>query len=320
MHHWDLYWQTTHSLNSFVDHHSTGYKDEVEQFWLSCFSQHYSTGKILDIATGNGSLAVAAQRYLDQHGLQDEVWATDAADINPVRHFSSQPELVALLQKINFYPKVQTEQLPFLADYFSLAVSQFGFEYAQVMPAFQQVFRVLKPGGRFQAIVHHANSFISEDTDNSLKLLDMVLVQLTLTQDACSVLEYAEQKIKQAVMLKTDAHFSALNQQLIAKVQQFYQHCINSNNEAWFNAFAADFIPLLTNLQTGAFIKMTALEQSLVSYRLRLAEQKDCCWSESQVQQLKTQLSASEWQQVQIEPFYTSEGLYGWALSMVKAG
>lgn len=320
MHHWDLYWQTTHSLNSFVDHHSTGYKDEVEQFWLACFSQHYSTGKILDIATGNGSLAVAAQRYLDHHGLQDEVCATDAADINPVRHFSSQPELVALLQKINFYPKVQTEQLPFLAEYFSLAVSQFGFEYAQVMPAFQQVFRVLKPGGRFQAIVHHANSFISEDTDNSLKLLDMALAQLTLTQDACVVLEYAEQKIKQAVMLKADAHFSALNQQLIAKVQQFYQHCINSNNEAWFNAFAADFIPLLTNLQPGALLKMKALEQSLVSYKLRLAEQKDCCWSESKVQQLKAQLPELEWQQVQIEPFYTSEGLYGWALSMIKAG
>lgn len=320
MHHWDLYWQTTHSLNSFVDHHSTGYKDEVEQFWLACFSQQDSIAKILDIATGNGALAVAALNYLDQHRLQGQVYATDAADINPVRHFASQPELVTLLQKINFHPKAPTEQLPFAAGYFNVAVSQFGFEYAQVMPAFQEVFRVLKPAGRFQAIVHHESSFISQDTDNSLALLDRALEQLALTQDAAAVLEYAEQSIKQGVILKADTYFSALNQALIAKVQQFYQHCSTTGNDAWFNAFAADFIPLLTNLQPGALLKMTALEQSLVSYKLRLTEQKDCRWSESQVQQLKSQLSALHWQKVQIEPFYTAEGLYGWALSMTKAG
>lgn len=319
MKHWEHYWQTTQSLNSFVDNNSDGYKDEIANFWNATFNTLKGEQKVLDIATGNGALAFAVQQFSDQHDLSLTVCASDAAAIDPVMHFSNQTELLHTLKKISFFPQAQTETLPFSAESFDLLVSQFGFEYSDPALALSAVNRVLKPGGRFVALVHHADSFISVDSDNCLHLLEYVLDQNHLVAEAIKALAYAEQRMALGVQLKADPVFQQMNSALIRAFQNFQKHCITQQNEAWYNAFAEEFVPALLELRPGCARKMASFEYSLRSQQQRLIEQNKSRWSESTVDQIRNLVVPSLWREVDIRPFYTAEGLYSWQLSMVKS-
>lgn len=318
MKHWEHYWQTAQSLNSFVDKHSDGYKDEIDNFWKATFNALNVKQRVLDIATGNGALAFAVQQYSDQHDLSLTVCASDAAAINPVIHFSNKTELLFTLKKISFFPLARTETLPFSAGSFDLLMSQFGFEYSDQELAFNEVNRVLISGGRFVALVHHADSFISVDSDNSLQLLHYVLDQKHLVAEAIKALEYAEKQMALGVQLKADLVFQQMNSALILAFQDFRQHCIAQQNEAWYNAFAEEFVPALLELRSGCACKMKNFEYSLQSHQQRLIEQNRCRWSVSEVNQIISLVCPSLWLEVDIKPFYTAEGLYSWQLSMVK--
>lgn len=123
----------------------------IERGWAAFFGRLPSGAAVLDLATGNGYLALLALRAADRAGKTFQVHGADYAAIDPPR---AVPGLAAELARIEFHPRVACEKLMFAADTFDAVVSQHGIEYADTGAAIREAARVLKPGGKARFLVH----------------------------------------------------------------------------------------------------------------------------------------------------------------------
>ena len=109
---------------------------------LLCHAEQYLAGsstRVLDIGCGTGRLL----ELLGQRHPDTVLTGLDLAP-NMLRQAAERlPEAVSLVQG-------DAEQLPFTADTFSLVLSSSTFQWLdQLVPCFEEVFRVLKPEGNF---------------------------------------------------------------------------------------------------------------------------------------------------------------------------
>ena len=79
--------------------------------------------------------------------------------------------------RIRILPNTAMENLPFQDAMFDSAVSQFGFEYADIDRASREVARVLRPGGSFSFLVHHSDARIVTDSVSHRKALEAICGQ-----------------------------------------------------------------------------------------------------------------------------------------------
>ena len=75
---------------------------------------------------------------------------------------------------IDIYPNTRMENLPFASTSFDAAVSQFGFEYASVEQASNELARVLRPGAPISFLVHHSEARIASDSVSHRRALEAI--------------------------------------------------------------------------------------------------------------------------------------------------
>jgi ubiquinone/menaquinone biosynthesis C-methylase UbiE len=128
--------------------------------------------RLLDLATGNGFVALNCQtRALDRQ-IDLQVEAVDAADIKPKTLLNESSDHAS---KVNFQGGVQLENLPFEDQSFTAVVSQFGFEYADEEQAIPEISRVLVMNGQLRLIIHAQHGAISRDIHKRVQRLEAVL-------------------------------------------------------------------------------------------------------------------------------------------------
>ena len=162
--HWEQYYRTG-ALATGPMGSDGGYDLEVRQAWVDFFSPLPEAARILDVGTGNGAVALVAAETGAALGRRWEIHATDLAQIDPLRFV---PEGSRRLAGIEFHADVATERLPFEAGSFDAVSGQYALEYSEEAAALAEVGRVLKPGGRAQFIVHHADSVLVRNAHESL--------------------------------------------------------------------------------------------------------------------------------------------------------
>ncbi len=170
--HWENYYRGGGALATCPMGPGTGYTLEMREVWLAFFSDLPDGSQVLDVGTGNGVVALFAKEAAGAAGRHYEIHGTDLAQIDPVRDVR---EGATLFAGIRFHPRVPTERLPFGPEAFVAVSGQYALEYTQIDAALREVFRVLKPGGRVQFIVHHADSVLVRNAHESLRQSDLVL-------------------------------------------------------------------------------------------------------------------------------------------------
>jgi ubiquinone/menaquinone biosynthesis C-methylase UbiE len=169
MEHWNEYWTTSNSVHSFSEgQYSKGYDGELRSIWNAVFNSLPKSAQGIDIGCGNGGLALLAV----QSGNNFDMYGCDAANIMPLASVDTTQEHFKMLPQITFCPNMKAEDLSFEDNHFDFALSQFGIEYSDLNLSIPQVLRVLKPGGRFIAMLHHKNSFVTENSKIGLKVLN----------------------------------------------------------------------------------------------------------------------------------------------------
>ncbi|MFD2166300.1 class I SAM-dependent methyltransferase [Thalassotalea euphylliae] len=141
---WSTYWQTQ-KTHSFMANEAD--QTLLDNLWQSWMENIHSEGRILDLATGNGAAIASMLPKVKDHKFV----GVDYADIDLPTH-----------ESIEFSGNTDITALPFADDSFQGITSQFGFEYADKVKAFEELVRVLVAGGHFQLVVHHAGSAILE--------------------------------------------------------------------------------------------------------------------------------------------------------------
>lgn len=175
--HWSRFWKQGY-ITTFGASLAHNYDGPVRAFWTGVFEELPPATRILDIATGNGAVATLAVQLGDAAGKAFEVAGSDIAKIHPA--VQSDPATERLRSRVDFHSHAPCESLPFEADSFDLAVSQFGFEYSDTDEALREMRRVLSPEGRFVAICHHADSGLIRDSRRELEVYRAALDEFDL--------------------------------------------------------------------------------------------------------------------------------------------
>jgi ubiquinone/menaquinone biosynthesis C-methylase UbiE len=171
---WSEYWSQGY-LTSFGQDIKNNYTGKLKNSWLDFRSTLHNNVSILDIGTGNGALLELIQ---NQDNLSFNCTGIDSAQIN---------EKVSKQISGNFISNVKAEELPFDDAEFDVVISQFALEYSDLNKSIIELFRVLKPGGRFQFVCHEQDSDIVKPNvqilDAALRVEQNVLPTLTCLVD-----------------------------------------------------------------------------------------------------------------------------------------
>ena len=190
-----------------------GYDLELRAAWVEFFSTLPASASILDIGTGNGAVPLIAKQAAQAQGFTWGIHGADLARIDPVRDVA---DGARRFEGITFHPGVPAEKMPFDDASFDAVTGHYALEYCKTPQALAELFRVLKPGGDGQFIIHHADSALILSARQSLAECDLVLRETKLyrrlhklvtmeqvtpgsTDHATTELRNAIQAIKQAL-------------------------------------------------------------------------------------------------------------------------
>ena len=156
---WSEYWRKG-TITTFHGRFGQNYDGKVRDYWHGILDRLPPSAKIVDLATGNGAVALIAAQHGRRHAKQFEITAVDYAEINPTTRFSKAP-FAEDLRGIRFLSNTSIEATGLPDHACDLAMSQFGIEYADADAAVAEIARLLKPGNAvFAAMLHHADSAI----------------------------------------------------------------------------------------------------------------------------------------------------------------
>ena len=171
---WDLFWSYDR-LSSFGTGVGAGnYGEPIGAGWRAFFASLPAGASVLDIATGNGAIAVMA---LDA-GDALQVTGADLAAIAPQAFVSKSK---GQLGKIRFLARTPAEKMPLADSSFDAVVSQYGIEYSALARSVPEAVRVLAPGGRLRFACHAAEGNVAADTRRAVEDADFLLDEVDAT-------------------------------------------------------------------------------------------------------------------------------------------
>lgn len=292
---WSAYWQHS-TITSFHGHFQHNYDGAIKQFWNGVFEGLPDGASILDLATGNGALAILAQQYSMEYDKGFRVTGIDAAEIKPAEYLADQAELADSLAHIRFISNTVIEDTGLPAGDYQLVMSQFGFEYAQMNPACGEVNRLLAPGrGVFAAMMHHEGSAVLQQAREALRQVNHC--------NNSGLLEVAAQLVGLQEALRQNGALSEKELEKAKRLQQSLGQGLSRlrnfagemQDPAHLMLFSGSLMKIFDRRLAGSLSvedRMAALQQLRKDsdiYKLRMNDLTAAALTDSQLQQLQQQ-------------------------------
>jgi ubiquinone/menaquinone biosynthesis C-methylase UbiE len=182
---WTKVWSQGY-MTSCVGAFEDNYEGPICVLWEAFFAGLSPGARVLDVATGNGAVALIAAQTSRDRGLDLEIHGIDLADIDPPANV---PLHSSLLETIHFHPRTPVEDTGFEDAFFHGVTSQYGLEYTDLDAAMPELFRVLAPGGMACFVVHHADSVVARASRAELADAQLLL-ESDLFGHAQALMEY----------------------------------------------------------------------------------------------------------------------------------
>jgi ubiquinone/menaquinone biosynthesis C-methylase UbiE len=165
---WTRYWQSGFQDTCFFADQTFA----VDQFWHDLFTKLDHSSRIVDLATGNGSVALKAAKFAREQNQDFEISGVDYASICPVKFSGVDADL---LTSIQFISNTDIASLPFETSSTNCVTSQYGFEYAQMEEALAEATRILVAGGYAQFLIHAEGGAVHEASGARLRRAQFLL-------------------------------------------------------------------------------------------------------------------------------------------------
>lgn len=314
MEHWTQYWHNTSSVNSFGEgEYKDGYNGELASLWEVLIDTWKANSKVLDLATGNGGLAllcVNRQPYLN-------MYACDAADIKPSEILNTALEQYKSLEKIHFIGNQKIEELVFEDEFFDHIVSQFGLEYSQFNSSLQAIYRCLREEGSCHFMMHNDNSFITHNSSYGLQVLAYFLKPGGVLKQLKDFIGFCQQLLDNKQDNAAIDTFNMLNNDLLQALKSVRNNLVLEQEIEWFNDVSKPLVELVQNWRTARLDAVIEFEQSLFYFQKRLNEQVSVAQNNTQMigklDYCKSLGFEGDFVEVKI-----NEGVMGWMLSLHK--
>lgn len=138
---WTRYWQLGETSSCLPNAEKT--RRRIFGHWNEVAEALVDKAHVLDLGCGSGTLA----EHLVGQRKDISVTGVDFAQVEP-----------STVKRVTLLPGVDMGAMPLDDASVDMAVSMFGVEYGDPQQLGSELARVLKPGGSFSFIVHHADS------------------------------------------------------------------------------------------------------------------------------------------------------------------
>lgn len=322
---WSRFWERG-TLTTFEGHFRENYDAEIRDFWWAQFAHLADGAVIVDLATGNGALALLAARYAREHDRNFAITGVDSAAIDPERLRAAWPALAGDFDAVRLQACTPLEATGLADGSVDLVVSQYGFEYGDTAAGSREAGRILRPGGRLAMVLHHDDSAILSQAREGLAQVALCLQQEKL-------LDQARRMIRLFRALKPGEGRGGLNwspgalkvrEDLLASAGRLERHARQPEARAKDAGFIEFMLPsVMRLLEQSRGLEPQMIEEALAgmereaeSYRLRMADLVSAARSEAGMQQICTELVQAGLRATSLAPLnYKTRTLLGWALT-----
>lgn len=310
---WNAYWATG-GLHSCIGSYAGNYAGAIGEFWQRQFAGLGPADRVLDLATGNGPLPLMLWESSPADCPQ-----VDAVDLARMAPRWYRPEVHAA---ISFHPGIAMERLPFPDGVFDLAVSQFGFEYAQRGPALRECLRVTAGGGRIAFVMHHAGSVLVDVGRGELANGTALLAPGGLLAAAGGVIPWfararaGEDLSRNAEALAKRGEYNDAMRRLAGQAQASRAPDLLLEARDWVHRLLAS-----VGVDPEPAQRLLAgYRDALGSAGLRTAEMIEHALDEAAVRDMVAQIDTHRpGASVDVAPLQQREGVLGWALRVGPA-
>ena len=268
---WEQFWRHG-SVTTFERRGNPNYDGEIRGFWERQFATLTDGAQVVDLATGNGAVALLAAEYSAAHEKRFRIDALDRAAIQPDEDLRESEAAREWLASVRFRGGSPNEETGLESEYADLITSQYGFEYGDPSASAIEARRILKPGGRIALIVHHANSVVVREAREGLEQhrlclkQEQLLIRARRVVDAMSTVKSNYEKR----MLQRDAKAENLRRKLNAAVERVQQHARRFSDPGNGIGF------VLNGLQSVFAAGLEPAERRVTIRRLREASNAYC--------------------------------------------
>ncbi|MGA8262453.1 MAG: class I SAM-dependent methyltransferase [Arenicellales bacterium] len=321
---WDRYWGYG-NIHSFSQVSGGNYQGAIADFWRSRFRGLAEGSAIVDIATGNGAIALLALEESERLSKGCRIIGVDLADIDPVK-LVRDPAVSGQLGRIEFHGRVSAESLPLDDRSIDMACSQFGIEYSDLSRSIPEAARILKPGGRFAAIMHHRESVLLNATRDELDQLDFVLNDVKLylrTRNFLRALPAVAQRKGSAEVArnsKVEKKQRAV-QDALARIRQGAASRTNANLLMGPARYVREILSRVDHTPPAELLEW--LEEALrrvVANQRRLIDMVAAAKGPDDIEELGLLLTEAGFSDKRMEVFRQEQGgLLGWSVEALKS-
>ena len=184
---WSSYWRGPRLVCSLAGP-GIGYPQALVDVWREFFGSLPSGTRLLDVATGNGAVAIMANDTAKSLKRHFEIHASDQADINPSIYLRG-TEMST--DGIIFHARMPAEKTGFPAAHFDVITGQFALEYTDTAASVAEMGRILRPGGMARFILHMRDSGIYLQTKRQLADIHLAIDELQILQKAREMMRLA---------------------------------------------------------------------------------------------------------------------------------
>jgi ubiquinone/menaquinone biosynthesis C-methylase UbiE len=323
---WSDYWRKA-TVTTFHGHFETNYDREIREFWWRQFDRLSRVAPtVVDVATGNGAVALLAVAWGRERKRPVAVTAIDAADIRPTRDLSGHRALREDLDRIRFLGQTPMEATGLPDAQTHLVTSQYGLEYGDRDAALGEVARILRPGGRAAFLIHHADSAVLRQAREGLALYRLVM-------DETKLLHLAEPLLARIAAATTAPARAALKGDPVAERQRralnaAVEHVTakaEGARDAAFVEFVLRGLSRLLSFDAGSRAEreqgLSAMRHEAESFRLRMTDLLSAALDENAFEAL---IGAAARQGLVLEArgeiVYANRDLMAWSLELVRGG
>ena len=317
---WAQFWRHG-SVTTFERPGNPNYDGEIREFWERQFATLAGGARIVDLATGNGAVAILAAEYSHRHNRQFRIDALDRAAIQPEKDLDNAQAAREWLASVEFLAGAPNERTGLEGDCADMVTSQYGLEYGDPSASAMEVMRILKPGGRIAFIAHHANSVVVREAGEGLEQHRLCLRQeqlLTRARQVVDAMASAGSEFEKR-LLRHDTRAEHLRRKLNAAVERVQQQAARFSDPGCGIGFVLNglqnvFAPGLESAQRRALIK--ELKEACEAYCRRMEDLLEATPDADEFERLLQHLRSAG---LAVEGWfplvYRGDALMGWAVA-----
>ena len=327
---WSRFWQRG-TVTTFEGHFAGNYDGEIAEFWHAVLEPLPDGAVVVDLATGNGAVALLGAAWARERGRRLAITGLDMAAIDPVRVRAARPELEADLDAISLVGGTPLEATGLEPASVDLVTSQYGFEYGDTAAGSLEAARILRPEGRLAMILHHAESAILAQAREGL-------AQVRFCIEEEGLVDLAKRMVKLFRALKPGGtgpgrlHWSPgalkVRESLMATAGRIEQRARTPEAQAADAGFIEFLLPSVMQIverSRGAGDKAverawTGLSAEVETYRLRMADLVSAALDADDIERVAGELRDAGFNDVTVGPLhYRGATLLGWTLTARRA-